>query len=172
LNRPLSFKDVPVKKQLAELYISDSVDFYNKLPTNYRDVKYQRVAYLRLRLEIVHSLNKQEQTGTMGGKSAVVIGRAVGYEIYADAKKQKLLFAENFKLKKIRKKLGADEKPSETEKDGTGVESSADGAEQGQSAPEKKDDAVVQSVESDPVLTGSESTTNATSGDTPAANHQ
>lgn len=173
LNKPLSVKYVPVKRELAELYISESNDYYNGLPTAYknRETKYQRLAYLRLKFEVLHSLGK-EPLSARGGVVALVIGRAVGYEIFADSKKQKPLYAEDFKLKRIKKRgdASADTLLNEkVEADGQQPPSSGEATE---ASSVDNQTVVVAPDEAAPVPTPTPEPTSATSADTPAADHQ
>ncbi|MCB9995701.1 MAG: DUF4852 domain-containing protein [Rhodospirillales bacterium] len=117
LNRPLVMETIPVEKELARLYIEEARRFYDNLPPEYRMKRYERIAYLRLKVRITQYKNTMKVAG--GGLRAVVFGRLEGYEVYADYDKTKPLFKRNISEKRfMRLRRGSKgEKDAETGED-------------------------------------------------------
>ena len=108
LNRPLTLEKIPVKRELAELYIEEAKRFYENLPLMNQHQRYKRLAFLRLKVWVTQYKNTMRTQN--GYPRAVVFGRLEGYEFYADSQKIKPLYFKELKtgrfsrLKKIEKK--------------------------------------------------------------------
>lgn len=129
LNRPLVIEKIPVKRELARLYIEEAKSFYDSLPTALQMQHYQRLAFLRLKIHITQYKDTIRITG--GAVRAVVFGRIDGYEIYADQDKLKPLYYKSFeggRFSRLHKKHTFKAPDSG---DNSGDNSSADGSAKG-----------------------------------------
>ncbi|HTK85656.1 MAG TPA: DUF4852 domain-containing protein [Patescibacteria group bacterium] len=94
LIRPFTLKSFPASPELADLYINQTAADYSKIPLQEGFARYQRIAFLRLKVHIIQYL---ETVLFRTRWRAVVVGQLDGYEIYADHEKFKLLYAQNIK---------------------------------------------------------------------------
>ncbi len=101
LNRPLVVEKVPMKPELAHLFLEDSKIAYDNLPLKLQVRKYERMAFLRLKVRITQYKNTLRVRG--GELRAVVFGRLDGYEVYADEKKLKPLYYKDLREKRFRR---------------------------------------------------------------------
>lgn len=94
-NRPFTINKVPVDPQVARLYMEEVARKFANNPH-----AYERTVYLRVKVRLVQFRSQW----TRGQETrAEVFGRLEGYEIYADVKKQKLMYREDFLDRRIRK---------------------------------------------------------------------
>lgn len=100
LNRPFVLEKIPVKRELAKMYIEEAKSFYDALPPRLQLVNYQRLAFLRLKIKITQYKNTIR---LIDGLRAVVFGRLEGFEVYADQDKLKPLYSKNFENKRFRR---------------------------------------------------------------------
>lgn len=100
LNRPFILEKVPVKRELAKLYIEEAKSFYDALPPRLQLVNYERLAFLRLKIKVTQYKNTVR---LIDGLRAVVFGRLEGYEIYADQDKLKPLYTKTYEDKRFRR---------------------------------------------------------------------
>ncbi len=101
LNRPLEMEQVPVKPELAQLYIEDARKQYDNLDLDYQMREYERTAFLRLKVRITQYKNTAHLSG--GAIRAVVFGRLEGYEVYADPEKLKPLYIKDIQSRRFRR---------------------------------------------------------------------
>ncbi|GEM_PF-1128060 len=101
LSRPFVLEKIPVKRELAKLYIEEAKSFYDALPPRLQLVNYERLAFLRLKIKITQYKNTVRLVG--GDLRAVVFGRLEGFEIYADQDKLKPLYSKNFEDKRFKR---------------------------------------------------------------------
>lgn len=101
-NRPFTLTRIPVKRQLAELYIEEARTHFENLPPKARMIEYERVAYLRAKVRI--SSFKEFHEGVRGDIKAAVFAQLDGIEIYADLERQKLLYREDRKQRSARQR--------------------------------------------------------------------
>jgi hypothetical protein len=94
LIRPFTLKSFPASPELADLYINSTAQEYSKIPLQEGFARYQRMAFLRLKVHIIQYL---ETVLYHTRWRAVVVGQLEGYEIYADHEKFKLLYAQDVK---------------------------------------------------------------------------
>jgi hypothetical protein len=94
LIRPFTLKSFPASPELADLYINSTAQEYSKIPLQEGFARYQRIAFLRLKVHIIQYL---ETVIFRTRWRAVVVGQLDGYEIYADHEKFKLLYAQDVK---------------------------------------------------------------------------
>jgi hypothetical protein len=94
LIRPFTLKSFPASPELADLYINSTAAEYSRLSVAEGFGKYQRMAFLRLKVHIIQYL---ETVLFHTRWRAVVVGQLEGYEIYADHEKFKLLYAQDIK---------------------------------------------------------------------------
>ena len=113
LNRPLTLEKVPVKKELAELYLNETQIPYDSLSKQERISKYKRTAYIRLKIRITQY--KGTTVGPSGSLKAVVFGNLEGYEVYADSAKLKPLYSVHIKNKSSRRHLDRERKDEDSE---------------------------------------------------------
>jgi hypothetical protein len=103
LSRPFNLVQVPVSPVLADLYIEDAKSFYDHLPANLKMQRYERLAYLRLKLRV--STFKEKALDVWGNPRAVVFANLDGYDVYADSEKLKLLYTKDLRSKRrVRRK--------------------------------------------------------------------
>ncbi len=104
LSRPFVLEKVPVKRELAQLYLEDAKRFYESLPPRLQMQRYERMAFLRLKVKVTQY--KNTITVIRGEKRAVVFGQLEGYEIYADQDKMKPLYSKDttgIRFKRLRR---------------------------------------------------------------------
>lgn len=103
MNRPLTLDKIPVKPQLAKLYIEESKRQFESLPPKYQIKIYERLAYLRLKIRVLQY--KETAASISGDLRAVVFGRLEGYEIYADSELLKPLYIKVFDDRSTRRRV-------------------------------------------------------------------
>ena len=103
MNRPLTLDSIPVKPQLAKLYIEESKRQFESLPPKYQIKIYERLAYLRLKIRVLQY--KETSSSISGDLRAVVFGRLEGYEIYADSNLLKPLHFKVFDDRSTRRRV-------------------------------------------------------------------
>lgn len=135
LNRPFSIEKVPVRPEIAEMYLEDSRMKFENLPAQLQMRKYERMAFLRLKVRITKY--KETVTNIAGDLRAVVFGKIEGVEVYADSKKMKPMYLSKLQDKRVRKfrelsSDGAGIVPADAE---TGEEDAGDGKQQQQNIP-------------------------------------
>lgn len=101
LSRPLSLETVPVKKELAKLYIEEAKMFYETLPPVLQMRNYERMAFLRLKVRITQYKNTVRVVN--GDLRAVVFGRLDGIEVFADPHKLKPLYFRDLRDKRFKR---------------------------------------------------------------------
>jgi len=101
LNRPFILEKIPVKRELAKMYIEEAKSFYDSLPPKLQLINYERLAFLRLKIKVTQYKNTVRLIG--GDLRAVVFGRLEGFEVYADQDKMKPLYGKNFEDKRFRR---------------------------------------------------------------------
>ncbi len=101
LNVPFTFIKVPVSPAIAEMYLSEVSAQFENLPSRLRLDKYQRVAYIRLKVMI--SQYKETVRMRSRGKVAVVMGYVEGVEVYADPDKLKLMYKTDVRTRNLRR---------------------------------------------------------------------
>lgn len=100
--RPFTLTRIPVKRQLAELYIEEARANFENLPPRVRMIQYERVAYLRAKVRV--SSFREFISGIRGDVKAVVFAQLDGIEIYADLDRQKPLYREDRKQRPVRQR--------------------------------------------------------------------
>jgi hypothetical protein len=118
LNRPLNVEEVPVKMELAKLYLEEARSQFQTLPLARQMKQHERLAYLRLKIKILQY--KETVRVTNNFPRAVVFGRLEGFEIYADPDRLKPLYFEQFDSRaerrdRIRKRLEQEERMRQEE---------------------------------------------------------
>jgi hypothetical protein len=101
-NRPFSLTEVPVKPELAELYMKEQEEKVAGLPHYIKERRYKRMAYLRMKVKMV--LYRGMETVHSHELRVVVMGVLKGVEVYADTDKMKLLYKEDVVNKRIRRR--------------------------------------------------------------------
>ena len=102
LNQPISIRHIPVSPELAELYIQETKERSRASNRNtyrgqYRQKHhpdYKRVAYLRLKVNVLQFKDRVRQTARRGALTAV-FSKYEGYDVYADYEFTKPLYTEN-----------------------------------------------------------------------------
>ncbi len=104
LSRPFNLEKFAVAPELAQMYLDESRQQFSDLPQNLQVSRYERVAYLRLKLNIMQYRNTTRIRGS--GERAVVFAQLDGFEIYADPEMMKPLYAENVRDQRFRRLSG------------------------------------------------------------------
>lgn len=110
LNRPFAFKEFPVPKAIATIYLDDLEKMYQDMPAELRMKRYQRSAFLRLKMRFLSYRGTERSSA---GNYASFFGILEGYEVYADQKMTRLLYKEDVEYKKRsrKKRTPAQENP-------------------------------------------------------------
>ena len=113
LNRPLTLEKFPVEPELAAMYLEEAKRYYQYLPHSLQIHRYERVAYLRLKVSIYQYMNDVYTTRSNFAHAAV-LGRLEGIEIYADSTKLKPLYIKEIKDRRVRRrrKKSTDDQPT------------------------------------------------------------
>lgn len=95
LNQPFTLEKIPVKPEIAALYIKKAKEKYASLPPDVRLVQYEREAYLR----VLMSFDSYARTvnSSSGQKRAVVHGNIDGIQVYADVGRTEPLYIKDYK---------------------------------------------------------------------------
>lgn len=90
LNRPFSLSEVPVRRDIAELYLREARQRFDRLPLNIQQRAYERTAFLRLKVTMqrFHDVVSSRS----GYLRAVIYGQVDGWEVYADEHKERPLY--------------------------------------------------------------------------------
>lgn len=104
LNRPVAFVKLPVQRELANLYIEYFDRTYDEMPQELKRPDRARVAWLRLKVKMV----QYKETMLVEGRDlrAVIVAQLDGIEVYADPEKKQLLYSQDVRSKKIRRRKG------------------------------------------------------------------
>jgi hypothetical protein len=102
LNRPINLKEFHVEPELAMMFLDEAARYYDHLPHFLKMSKYERVAFLRLKVSLFQY--KETIVGVSGYTRAVVFGRLEGIEIYADPDKMKPLYIKEIKDRRLRRR--------------------------------------------------------------------
>lgn len=100
--RPITLSNVPVDRQLAELYMEESRVAFEKLPPRAQLKAYERIAYMRAKVKITGFKEFENENGGRAGVRASVLAQLEGIEIYADKAMQKPIFKKDIKRKSMR----------------------------------------------------------------------
>jgi hypothetical protein len=100
LNRPFTIERIPVRPEIARMYLEQMADDVSLLPNALQITQYKRSAFLRLR---VHLTKYKETVFTSSGVRAVVFGTVDGVEVYADLQKTKPMYVSTVSDKRIRR---------------------------------------------------------------------
>ncbi|AEP09529.1 DUF4852 domain-containing protein [Micavibrio aeruginosavorus] len=93
-NLPFSLRDIPVKPEVAEFYMQESLRQFEGLPNKLKLMNYERVAFVRLKVTM---LQFKEFTRVGNGPlKGVFFARIDGYDIFADQNKRLLMYSESF----------------------------------------------------------------------------
>ena len=119
LNRPFALDRVPVRPEIAEMYLEDARQEVASLSAKVQMDAYKRKAFLRLKIRI--SRYKETVRSIGGDLRAVVFGKIEGIEVYADDDKMKPMYISKLQDKRLRHfraiKSGVVEPEEETEED-------------------------------------------------------
>ncbi len=110
LSRPLTLLKIPVKQELAAIYLEEAAREYENLPLDLQLHRYRRIAYLRVKLKVVQY--KGLALSSDQSLRAVVFAKIDGIEIYADPELMKLMYKEDFKGRRSRR---VKKKPAEAQ---------------------------------------------------------
>lgn len=114
LSRPFTLTEIPVKPEVAQLYIEEARKFSEKIPETANFSKYGRIAFLRLKVTMNQFRGYVPYMNTE--LLADVFGTIDGYEIYGNREKTFLLYTQNDMGKKVyRKKKVVTETSAEDE---------------------------------------------------------
>ena len=100
LNRPFAMDRVPVRPEIAEMYLEDARQNVQNLAAKLQMDAYKRTAYLRLKIRV--SRYKESVRSIGGDLRAVVFGKVEGIEVYADSKKMKPMYISKIQDKRLR----------------------------------------------------------------------
>lgn len=100
LNQPFTLTEIEVPLELADLYLEEAKKNYENLPPSLQLVRYERMAYLRMKFKI--TAYKGEGRDFYGSMRPALLGIMEGYEVYADYKKFKPLASQDLTYKKRR----------------------------------------------------------------------
>jgi len=105
LNQPISIQSIPVIPELAELYIQEAKEnLLSKSHSLYRRRRlgdYKRIAFLRLKVNVLQFKDRVPKTSSKGALMAV-FSRYEGYDVFADPEFTKPLYTEDI-LKKAKR---------------------------------------------------------------------
>lgn len=110
LSRPFTLTEIPVKPELAQLYIEEARKFSKKITETQNYSKYGRIAFLRLKVTMnqFKGYTPYQNTEMM----ADIFGTIDSFEIYGNREKTFLLYSQKDMAKKVyRKKKAATEAP-------------------------------------------------------------
>jgi hypothetical protein len=108
LSRPFTLTEIPVKPEVAQLYIEEARKFSAKIPETQNYSNYGRIAFLRLKVTMnqFRGYVPYVNTETM----ADIFGTIDGFEVYGNREKTFLLYSQKDMAKKVyRKKKAVDE---------------------------------------------------------------
>lgn len=98
LNQPFTITEIEVPPELADLYLQEAKAMYEELPASLKLSRYERIAYLRMKLRI--TTYKEDIRDASGGTRPLLLGAMDGYEVYADYEKMKPLATQDMKTKR------------------------------------------------------------------------
>ena len=101
-NLPFTLTDIPVKPEVAEFYMQESMRQYAKLPPDKRLKFYERVAFVRLKVTMLQ-FKDFVRTGT-GPVKAAIFARVDGYDIFADQDKRLLMYSQDSDNRQIKRR--------------------------------------------------------------------
>lgn len=101
LSKPFFLEKIPVKRELAKLYIEEAKRFYETLPPVLQMRNYERLAFIRLKVQITQYKNTIRVVN--GDLRAVVFGHLDGYEVYADPGKMKPLYSQDTRDRRFKR---------------------------------------------------------------------
>lgn len=93
ISTPLNLVEVPVKREVAELYMEEALRKFSDLAPEARLRRYERAAYVRFKVTLLQ-YKEAVNTGS-GALKAGIFGRIDGFEIYADQAGKLLMYAED-----------------------------------------------------------------------------
>lgn len=93
-NLPFNLRDIPVKPEVAEFYMQESLRQYEGLPNKLKIMTYERVAFVRLKVTMLQ-FKEFARVGN-GPLKGVFFARVEGYDIFADQNKRLLMYSESF----------------------------------------------------------------------------
>lgn len=99
LNRPFSFKNVPVDPRIAQLYIQDTRLDYQKRTGKAFGEDYKRVAWLRLKLRVLQF--KDDVEPQLDIPRAEIFAVLEGWDVFADEAEQKPLYSYTYPKKYV-----------------------------------------------------------------------
>ncbi len=129
LNRPFSMEKVPVRPEIAEMYLDELRRKYEHLSVRLQAEQYERKAYLRLKVRVSKYKDTVKNIG--GELRATVFGRIEGVEVYADSMKIRPMYITKLQDKRVRRFRGAgpsgEQPPSEEVEEGLPIDENAAG---------------------------------------------
>lgn len=113
LSRPFTLTEIPVKPEVAQLYIEEAKKFSAKIPEVRNYSQYGRIAFLRLKVTMNQFRGYVPHVNTE--LMADIFGTIDGFEVYGNREKTFLLYSQKDMAKKVyRKKRPAGETGEET----------------------------------------------------------
>lgn len=107
LDRPFHFVEIPVKPELARLYIKEAEEKYENMAADLKMRIYERQAFLRVLVSFNSYVNSVFGSGNV--RQAVIHAKVDAIEVYADSKNTKPLYIKDFsEIRKRRKDRAID----------------------------------------------------------------
>lgn len=106
LSRPFTLTEIPVKPEVAQLYIEEAKKFSAKIPEAGNYSKYGRIAFLRLKVTMNQFRGYAPHVNTE--MMADIFGTIDGFEVYGNREKTFLLYSQKDMQKKVYRKKKAE----------------------------------------------------------------
>jgi len=101
MNRPLTLERIPVKAELAQLYLEEIKERYSHLDSSWQMHVYKRLAYVRIKVKVTQYKNLAHTA--RGYARAVMLARYDGLEVFADPDRMMPLYFQEVQKSRFRR---------------------------------------------------------------------
>ncbi len=108
-SRPFNLTFLPVNRELADIYISNKLKYFQELPAHQQNEQFMhegRDIYLVMKVKFFASRGEARTREGVGLGNVLAV--LEGYEIYGDIERKMLLYSESFRSRKRKSKMEQD----------------------------------------------------------------